>query len=126
LPPSPPQAGPAADRERFDSAAREFNGAQRFNAERPEARTTLANILAQRGLSAEAESEYHAALRLSPQYVVAAINLADPLRMRIPTLSRRPIFWRARPLPKSKAKNIMSALANYSISRRVYFIRLKC
>jgi hypothetical protein len=32
------------------------------------------------------------------------------LRMRIPTLSKRPIFRRARPLPKSTAKNIIGDL----------------
>ena len=71
---------PQADRARFDRAAAEFVDAQHENAERPEARTTLANFLAQRGQSAEAEVEYKAALRLSPQYTVAAVNLADLYR----------------------------------------------
>jgi hypothetical protein len=52
---------PPADRERFDQAAKEFVAAQRFNADRPEARTTLGNFLSQRGLAAEAETEYRAA-----------------------------------------------------------------
>jgi predicted CXXCH cytochrome family protein len=76
----PAASQPPADRERFDSAAREFVAAQRANAERPEARTTLANFLAQRGQATEAEAEYKAALRLSPQYATAAINLADLYR----------------------------------------------
>ena len=38
-----------ADRARFDASAEEFVAAQRANAERPEARTTLANFFAQRG-----------------------------------------------------------------------------
>ncbi len=71
---------PQADRARFDQAAAEFIAAQRANAERPEARTTLANFLAQQGHSAEAEAEYKAALRLSPQYTIAAINLTDLYR----------------------------------------------
>ena len=37
-------------------------------------------IYAQRGATAEAETEYKAALRLSPQYMPAAINLADLYR----------------------------------------------
>jgi len=71
---------PPSDRERFDQAAMEFIAAQRLNAERPEARTTLGNFLAQRGSTVEAEGEYRAALKLSPQYTMAAINLADLYR----------------------------------------------
>ena len=51
-----------------------------FNADRPEDRSSLANFYARRGLTAEAETEYKAALRLSPQYTLAAINLADLYR----------------------------------------------
>jgi predicted CXXCH cytochrome family protein len=76
----PAAAQPQADRARFEQAAKEFVAAQRSNDERPEARTTLGNFLAQRGQAAEAEAEYKAALRLSPQYVAAAINLADLYR----------------------------------------------
>ena len=76
----PAAAQPQPDRARFEQAAKEFVAAQRSNAERPEARTTLGNFLAQRGQAAEAEAEYKAALRLSPQYVAAAINLADLYR----------------------------------------------
>jgi predicted CXXCH cytochrome family protein len=77
----PTAAQPAGDRERFDNAAAEFVAAQRLNAERPEARATLANFLAQRGQSAEAEAEYKAARRLNPQFAPAAINLADLYRV---------------------------------------------
>ena len=40
----------------------------------------LGNFFARRGRAAEAEAEYKAALRLSPQYAPAAINLADLYR----------------------------------------------
>ncbi|MEA3158185.1 MAG: hypothetical protein QOK44_5774 [Betaproteobacteria bacterium] len=53
---------------------------ERLNADRPEARSTLGRFYARRGLSVDAEAEYKAALRLSPQYVPAAINLADLYR----------------------------------------------
>jgi len=70
----------ASDRERFERAAVEFVAAQRFNADRPEARSTLGSFLARRGLPTDAETEYKAALRLNPQYAPAAINLADLYR----------------------------------------------
>ena len=71
---------PPADRERFERAAAEFINAQRFNADRPEARSALGSFFAKRGRPAEAEAEYKAALRLSPQYAPAAVNLADLYR----------------------------------------------
>ena len=76
----PVASQPQADRPRFDQAAAEFIAAQHANAERPEARTTLANFLTQRGQRIDAEREYKAALQLSPQYAIAAINLADLYR----------------------------------------------
>jgi tetratricopeptide (TPR) repeat protein len=76
----PAASQPPADRERFERAAAEFIAAQRLNADRPEARSTLGNFLARRGLLSDAEAEYKAALRLSPQYGPAAINLADLYR----------------------------------------------
>jgi predicted CXXCH cytochrome family protein len=71
---------PAPDRAAFERAAAEFIAAQRLNADRPEARSTLGNFYARRGLTADAENEYKDALRLSPQYAPAAINLADLYR----------------------------------------------
>jgi predicted CXXCH cytochrome family protein len=71
---------PASDRAAFERAAAEFIAAQRFNADRPEARATLGNFYARRGLTSDAEKEYQAALRLSSQYAPAAINLADLYR----------------------------------------------
>jgi Flp pilus assembly protein TadD len=64
----------------FDRAAEEFIAAQRFNADRPEARSTLGAFYARRGRDSDAEAEYKAALRLSPQFTGAAINLADLYR----------------------------------------------
>jgi predicted CXXCH cytochrome family protein len=73
----PVASQPASDRAAFERAATEFIAAQRLNADRPEARTTLGNFFASRGLAGDAENEYKAGLRLSPQYAPAAINLAD-------------------------------------------------
>ena len=76
----PAASQPPADRERFERAAAEFVAAQRLNADRPEARSALGSFYARRGLAADAEVEYKAALRLSPQFAPAAINLADLYR----------------------------------------------
>ena len=76
----PPSRLSENDRGRFDRAAEEFIAAQRFNADRPEARTTLGAFYARRGRNNEAELEYKAALRLSPQFTGAAINLVDLYR----------------------------------------------
>jgi Flp pilus assembly protein TadD len=76
----PAASQPAADRERFERAAAQFVAAQRLNADRPEARSALGSFYARRGLTVEAEAEYKAALRLSPQFAPGAINLADLYR----------------------------------------------
>src|SRR6516165_1709544 len=76
----PNDSQPVSDRVAFERAAAEFIAAQRFNADRPEARATLGNFYARRALTGDAENEYRAALRLSPQYTPAAINLADLYR----------------------------------------------
>jgi predicted CXXCH cytochrome family protein len=71
---------PASDRAAFERAVVEFIAAQQFNADRPEARSTLGTFYARRGLSGDAENEYKAALQLNPQFAPAAINLADIYR----------------------------------------------
>jgi predicted CXXCH cytochrome family protein len=76
----PTASQPPPDREHFERAAAEFVAAQRANADRPEARTTLGSFLTRRGQPVGAESEYKAALQLSPQYAAASINLADLYR----------------------------------------------
>jgi predicted CXXCH cytochrome family protein len=76
----PTTSQPASDRAVFERVAAEFIAAQRFNSDRPESRSTLGNFYMRRGFTSDAEKEYQAALRLSPQYAPAAINLADLYR----------------------------------------------
>src|SRR5262249_34960210 len=72
---------PAADRERFERAVAEFIAAQRFNADRPEARATLGNFYVRLGRANDAEAESLAALRLNAQFAPAAIGLAELYRL---------------------------------------------
>jgi Flp pilus assembly protein TadD len=51
-----------------------------LNADRPESRSMLGGFDARRGQLAEAVAEFKTALKLSPQYSPAAINLADLYR----------------------------------------------
>ncbi|HSD54814.1 MAG TPA: multiheme c-type cytochrome [Burkholderiales bacterium] len=73
----PDQRFSPAQRAAFDHAAAEFEAAQRYNADRPEARTALGSFHAQRGRGDEAEREYRAALALDARFVPAYANLAD-------------------------------------------------
>jgi len=72
----------AADRNRLASAKREFVAAQTLNADRPEARALLGRYHARAGDLAKAETDYRAALRLSPHFAPAAVNLADLYRQQ--------------------------------------------
>ncbi|MGB8437332.1 MAG: tetratricopeptide repeat protein, partial [Burkholderiales bacterium] len=66
-----------AQRASFDRAAAEFETVQRYNADRPEARTALGGFEAQRGRAEAAEAELRAAIAMDPDYVPAYVNLAD-------------------------------------------------
>jgi len=68
------------DRKHLAAAEKEFVAAQELNADRPEARSLLARYYARKGDAAAAEREYRAALRLSPHFTPAAVNLADLYR----------------------------------------------
>jgi predicted CXXCH cytochrome family protein len=82
LAPVPRANQPEADRAAFDRAAQEFVAAQRFNADRADARTTLGSYFVRRGMASEAESEFQAGMRLDRHYAPAAIGLADLYRQQ--------------------------------------------
>jgi tetratricopeptide (TPR) repeat protein len=66
-----------ADERPFSLAAEELVTSRRYRADRAEDRTTLGFFLAQLGRREEAVAEYRAALRLSPRYTPAYVNLSD-------------------------------------------------
>jgi predicted CXXCH cytochrome family protein len=71
---------PERDRPAFARAAEEFVAAQMLNADRPESRSDLGTFYLRQGRFAEAEAEYNAARKLSPEFVPAFVNLADLYR----------------------------------------------
>jgi tetratricopeptide (TPR) repeat protein len=73
-------AATPAQRAAFERAAKEYEAAQRFNADRPEARAALGNFYARQGRTDEAQQELRSALTLDPAFVPAYVNLADLLR----------------------------------------------
>ncbi len=73
----PASALQPADRAIFERVADEFIASHRLNADRPESRSALGSFYRQQGRTGEAEVEYKAALKLSPQYAPASVNLAD-------------------------------------------------
>ena len=68
-----------ATEQAFEKAAAEYIEAERFNADRPESRSNLAQFLIRRGKTGEAEQEYLAALKLAFS-VVPRVDLADLYR----------------------------------------------
>lgn len=72
----------APDRARLEAAFREFEAAQRLNADRAEARAGLGNFLLRRGDAAGAEAELRAGLKLQPGDVMLTVNLADLYRLQ--------------------------------------------
>jgi len=67
----------AAARAQFEAALAEYVAAQRFNADRPEARSNLGALHMNRGAVAAAETEFRAAIGLDPTFVPAWVNLAE-------------------------------------------------
>ncbi len=63
-------------------AADEYVDAQKYNADRPEARTNLGTFHARLGRFDEAQAEFVAARKLDPRYVPAYVNSADAYRQQ--------------------------------------------
>jgi len=71
-----------ARRTAFANALAEYVAAQTYNADRPEGRTSLGNLYAQRGDGAAAIAEYRKAIEIAPTFAAAYANLADLHRAR--------------------------------------------
>lgn len=68
------------ERVRLSAAFREYEAAQRLNADRPEGRVNLGNFYARRGDPKAAEAEFLAGLKLQPGSDLLSVNLADLYR----------------------------------------------
>ncbi len=81
--PADGSAGELGDelRTRIDRGVAEYIAAQRVDADRPEARTNLGTLYAERGQGTQAESELRAAIALRRGYTPAYVNLADLYRV---------------------------------------------
>ena len=76
-----PEASMSEDqRHRFVRAAAEYETAQRLIADRPEARSLLGTFFLRSGRPGDAEIEFRAGLKLDPNSVALALNLADLYR----------------------------------------------
>jgi len=73
---------PAGARDRFTAALDEWIAAQRFNADRPEALTSLGALNVERGALDEATTLFRQSIALDPTFIQASVNLADVYRAR--------------------------------------------
>jgi Flp pilus assembly protein TadD len=75
----PAEQLPPGARERVADGLREFEAAQRVQADLPGAHLNLGVVFANRGEDARAEAEYRVALRMDPAFLPASFNLATLL-----------------------------------------------
>ncbi|NUQ63263.1 MAG: tetratricopeptide repeat protein [Pirellulales bacterium] len=73
---TPPRGYSREDREAFEAALAEYMAAQNAVNDQPAAYLNMAVIYAAQGQVDRAESEYHTALRIDPEFIPARINLA--------------------------------------------------
>ncbi len=76
----PAQSLSEEERGRRDKGIEEYIASQRSNADRPEAHHNIGLILMELGRAGEAEAEFKKALELDPNFVPAAVTLADLYR----------------------------------------------
>jgi tetratricopeptide (TPR) repeat protein len=78
----PIDAYPTSSHDALKSAQAEYKSTQRFNMDRPESLSNLANLALQEGDLTDAEKFYKQAIELAPYYVPAYANLADFYRAK--------------------------------------------
>ena len=105
----PAQSLSEEQRRRRDKGIEEYIASQRSNADRPEAHHNIGVILMELGRAPEAESEFKKALELDPNFVPAAVTLADLYRGLGRDAEAEPV------LRKLLARSPSAAAAHYSL-----------
>jgi len=114
---TPPQAAAV------EAAVAEYEAALRVDADHPDARAALGDLLAARGRVDQAEAAYRSALALDPTHLAAHLNLADlfralgsperearALEAALAALPRAPAVHHARGLHQVRQGNAATAL----------------
>jgi tetratricopeptide (TPR) repeat protein len=89
---APAQAFDADARRRLDKAIEDYLASQRSNSDRPESHHNIGILFMELGRQGEAETEFKKALEIDPNFVPAAVTLADLYRSQKREAEAEPVL----------------------------------